>query len=65
VKIYFAGLSGVSNIIRLHSWIDKGMRKKLVSFYEIQKGDGRKEFEELLCVGSTLLHGLKKIKQYL
>jgi len=26
----------------------RGMKKKLISFYEIQTGDGKREFEELL-----------------
>lgn len=48
MKIYFAGLSGISNIGRLKQWIKAGMKKKLVSFYEISTSDGKKEFEELL-----------------
>jgi len=50
MKIYFAGLSGISNIERLQRWLKCGMKKKLISFYEIQTGDGKKEFQELLKV---------------
>ena len=50
MKIYFAGLSGISNITRLQVWIKCGMKKKLVSFYEISTGDGKKEFQELLKI---------------
>lgn len=47
MKIYFAGLSGISNIDRLVLWINCGIKNKLISFYEIQKGDGIKEYEKL------------------
>jgi len=50
MKIYFAGSSGISNIERLQRWLKCGMKKKLISFYEIQTGDGKKEFQELLKV---------------
>lgn len=47
MKIYFAGLSGISNIDRLVLWINCGIKNKLISFYEIQKGDDIKEYEKL------------------
>jgi hypothetical protein len=55
MRIYFAGLSGISNLDRLRSWINKGMKKKLISFYEIQKGDGVKEFQELIQINEDIL----------
>ena len=32
MKIYFAGLSGISNITRLQVWIKRGMKKSLSHF---------------------------------
>ena len=48
MKIYFAGLSGISNLSRLQVWIDQGMTKKLISYFEIMTGDGLKEWEFLI-----------------
>jgi hypothetical protein len=50
VKIYFAGLSGISNINRLRQWIKAGMKQKLISYYDISTEDGKKEFQELLKI---------------
>lgn len=55
MKIYFAGLSGISNIGRLKQWIKAGMKKKLVSFYEISTSDGKNEFEELVKINENIL----------
>lgn len=53
MKIYFAGLSGISNISRLMLWVKVGISYKLISFFEIQKGDGIKEYEKLKEIKSN------------
>jgi len=35
MQIYFAGLSGISNLGRFDSWIKAGLKKKLISFFEL------------------------------
>ena len=46
MKIYLAGLSGISNIGRLEVWMQY-ITTKLISYFEIQTGDGAKEWEYL------------------
>lgn len=46
MKIYFAGLSGISNIERLEIW-RKYIAFKLISYFEIKTGDGKREYNFL------------------
>lgn len=53
MKIFFAGLSGVSNISRLEIWIKTGLGNKLISYYEISTGDGLIELKKLFEVNEN------------
>ena len=50
MKIYFAGLSGASNLSRFEGWIKAGLQKKLISYYEVSIGDGKIEWEKILNI---------------
>jgi hypothetical protein len=45
--IYFAGLSGINNKKRLQKWIKRGIKYKLISYFNIANEEAKNEFEFL------------------